>query len=122
KVRIMVRWEGGKFLVSELPELPKTPVGLKGTTARRTTAAAPPSPTDFLAGSMGFSEPPITGDLWSNRGPQPELLWEYRSDTPLEQAPLLSEEVILLAGYDGTFFCTSKDLRQVLYKLKAHAP
>jgi outer membrane protein assembly factor BamB len=120
KDRIYISLTGGKFFVFGLPELPKTPPTFKGTSARRTTAGAPPSPTDFLAGSMGFSEPPITGDLWSNRGPQPGLLWEYRSDSPLEQAPLLND-VILLAGYDGTFFCTSKDLRQVLYKFKAHA-
>src|SRR5438876_5479099 len=122
KDRIYVSLTGGKFFVFGLPELPKTAPGFKGTTVRGTTAAAPPSPIDFLAGSMGFAEPPITGDLWSNRGPQPALLWEYRSDTLLEQAPLLSEDAILLAGYDGTFFCTSKDLRQVLYKFRAHAP
>jgi len=120
KDRIYVSLSGGKFFVFRLPEMPKMAPVFKGTTARRTTAA-PPLPTDFLAGSMGFSEPPITGDQWSNRGPQPELLWEYRSDTRLEQAPLLSEDVILLAGFDGTFFCTSKDLRQVLYRFRAHA-
>jgi outer membrane protein assembly factor BamB len=34
----------------------------------------------------------------------------------------LTVDAILLAGFDGTFFCTSKDLRQTLYQFKAHAP
>src|SRR5262249_51955837 len=122
KDRIYVSLSGGKFFVFRIPEMPKVAPVYKGTTARRTIAAAPASPVDFLAGSMGFSEPPITGDQWSNRGPQPELLWEYRADTRLEQAPLLTEDLVLLAGFDGTFFCTSKDLRQVLYRFRAHAP
>jgi outer membrane protein assembly factor BamB len=121
KERIYISLSGGKFFVFRLPELPKAAVAFKGTTVPGTLATARPAPTDFLAGSMGYSEPPITGDQWSNRGPQPALLWEYRADTRLEQAPLLTEDLILLAGFDGTFFCTTKDLRQVLYRFQAHA-
>jgi outer membrane protein assembly factor BamB len=122
KDRLYISVSGGKFLVYKLPEMPKTAPAFKGITARKTLAAAPPSPNDVLASSMGFSDPPITGEHWSNRGPQPQLLWEYHSDSRLEQAPLLTQDSILLAGFDGTFFCTSKDLRQVLYQFKAHAP
>ncbi len=122
KDRIYVSLSGGKLLVYHLPEIPKKPPTFKGTTARQTFSTARASTTDFLAGSMGFSEPPVTGEMWSNRGPQPEQLWQYLSDTRLEQPPLLTEDAIFLAGFDGTFFCTSKDLRQVLYQFKAHAP
>lgn len=122
KDRLYISVSGGKFLVYRIPEIPKSAPAFKGITARKTLATAPRSAEDFLVGSMGFEEPPITGEHWSNRGPQPELLWEYRSDTRLEQAPLMTEDAILLAGFDGTFFCTSKDLRQVLYQFKAHAP
>jgi outer membrane protein assembly factor BamB len=125
KEKIYISVSGGKFLVFRLPELPKSApkraVAFKGTTVPKTLAMDRPSPADFLAGSMGFSEPPVSGDQWSNRGPQPELLWEYRAETRLEQAPLLSEELILLAGFDGTFSCMTRDLRQVLYRFKAHA-
>jgi outer membrane protein assembly factor BamB len=122
KDRIYVSLSGGKFLVYRLPELPKTAPAFKGTGVPGTLAQAPASPADFIAGSMGFSPPPITGEQWSSRGPQPELLWEYHADTRLEQPPLLARDEILLAGYDGTFFCTSKDLRHILYRFKANAP
>ncbi len=122
KDRLYLSVSGGKFLVFKLPETPKAPPRFKGIVARQTKEEVRQSVIDFLGGSMGFSEPPISGETWSSRGPQPELLWEYRADTRLEQAPLMTEDAILLAGFDGTFFCTSKDLRQMLYKFTAHAP
>jgi outer membrane protein assembly factor BamB len=122
KDRLYLCMSGGKFLVFKLPEKPKAPPPFKGITPRRVKEVVRQSAIDFLGGSMGFAEPPVSGETWVNRGPQPELLWEYRADTRLEQSPLLTEDAILLAGFDGTFFCTSKDLRQVLYKFTAHAP
>jgi len=122
KDRIYVTISGGKMVVYHLPEIPKTAPAFKGVRAPKYQAATKFSEGDFVVGNMGFGEMPISGQKWSNRGPQPDQLWEYRSDTRLEQAPLLTEDAILLAGFDGTFFCTSKDLRQMLYQFKAHAP
>jgi outer membrane protein assembly factor BamB len=124
KDRVYVTLSGGRMLVYKLPEIPKTPPAFRGVVTSQNLRRGPPTGQDILVGTMGFSErrDEKEGQGWSNRGPQPELLWEYRSDTRLEQAPLLTDEVILLASFDGTFFCTTKDLRQTLYQFKAYAP
>jgi outer membrane protein assembly factor BamB len=123
KDRVYITLSGGKMLVYKLPEIPKTPPPFQGVATPKSLSKGAPTGQDILVGTMGFSErKDDSGEKWANRGPQPGLLWEYRSDNRLEQAPLLTHETLLLASFDGTFFCTSKDLRQVLYQFTAHAP
>lgn len=51
-------------------------------------------------------------------GPQPIRVWDYLSDSHLEQTPLLFENMLLLAGTDGSYFGLSKLNRVVLYQHK----
>lgn len=45
-------------------------------------------------------------------GPQPELLFDYMPETRIERAPLLTDDRVVLAGSDGTFFIISKALKE----------
>jgi outer membrane protein assembly factor BamB len=117
----------GRFLVYELPKLPKmaasakTPADKKdsapSTAVDLTAATGATSQVDFT--SAGVSGPADTN--WLNRGPQPRMLWAYLGISRLEQAPLIAPETLLLAGADGTFFATSRDLRITKYRFKADA-
>ena len=117
----------GRFLVYELPKLAKSVAPAKSPGDKKDSA---PLPATDLSGSVAtsaqvdYSGAGVTeerGANWLNRGPQPTLLWSYQGISRLEQAPLISAELLFLAGADGTFFATSRDLRITLYRFQAGA-
>lgn len=58
------------------------------------------------------------GSGWS-AGPQPELLWEFKADARIEQAPILTDNHMVLASVDGTFLVSSKFQRHIPFSFKA---
>jgi outer membrane protein assembly factor BamB len=52
----------------------------------------------------------------------PRLLWDYDVNGRLNQAPLLSGELIVLADSTGTFFGNSKHSRSVQYQFQVDSP
>jgi outer membrane protein assembly factor BamB len=52
--------------------------------------------------------------------PEPQYLWEYKTSARLEQAPILTDELLVLASNDGSFFVTSKHYRHVPYEFKTN--
>src|SRR5204863_2248211 len=84
-------------------------------------AFAPPAGTLSTRGTL--TSPYNFRPLLEPAGPRPRLLWDHRVGTGgLEQAPLLTEEFLTLAGTDGSFFTTSKFINQILYSFKTEAP
>jgi outer membrane protein assembly factor BamB len=55
-------------------------------------------------------------------GPQPEFVYEYIAETRLELAPLMAENLLALAGSDGTFFAISKFEPRLQYRFRAQSP
>lgn len=60
--------------------------------------------------SVSSSE--YTVDQRFEGGAQPERIWEYRANAPIEQPPLLNKELVMLAASDGTFQASLKEARQ----------
>jgi outer membrane protein assembly factor BamB len=117
----------GRFLVYELPRPTKASAPAK-IAAEKESAPLPPVDLSTRVGDMNqvdHTSSSVTADRgadWLNRGPQPHLLWQYLGTSPLEQSPLIAPDVVLLAGADGTFFATTRDLRITKYRFKADAP
>ena len=52
-------------------------------------------------------------------GPQPELHWEFRADARIEQAPILTDNLMVVAGTDGTFLVSPKFQRTIPFQFNA---
>ncbi|MBV9122072.1 MAG: PQQ-binding-like beta-propeller repeat protein [Planctomycetes bacterium] len=74
----------------------------------RTAPEGSPSPN-----RPGFQARPGLTDI--------EYQFDYVSQSPLEQQPLLVEDLVVLAATDGTFFAISKYERKLVYQFKAES-
>jgi outer membrane protein assembly factor BamB len=55
-------------------------------------------------------------------GPQPQFLWEYLADSPLELAPLYTTNFVAVASFNGVFYVMSNEDGRHLYRLQAGPP
>jgi len=76
--------------------------------------------------NSNYSSGPLTAARRLNdseaTGPRPQLIWEYEPGARLEQAPLLSQDLLTVAGADGSFFTTSKHERREFFRFHTEAP
>ena len=120
----------GKIYTYQLPDLGRA---AQATADKKAMAESVPPPkpaaeSTYRSGGGSLSSfGPLTAtrkiELEEETGPRGLLIWEYPVGAGrLEQAPLLTDEFLTLAGTDGTFFTTSKFLNQILYSFKTEAP
>lgn len=109
---------GNRFSVYDLPEVfrplfpgQKRPEKPSAMPARESTPYGA-----RLTAIGGASERPSGGT-----GPQPQFVWDFRADSRLEQAPILTNDLVVLAGTNGAFFVASKVQRQVPYEFQTGA-
>ncbi len=118
----------GRLSAFVLPKTGPSPGKAGGTDKKPDKGALPPSPpaNPILPGSGPPAYPEATPNLpvgeLAARGPQPIFLWEFQSETRVDQAPLATQDRLLWAGVDGTFFATPKSEARVQYSFKAFAP
>jgi outer membrane protein assembly factor BamB len=55
-------------------------------------------------------------------GPQPQFLWEYLTDSPVELSPLYTASFVAMASYNGVFFVMGNEDGRHLYRLQAGPP
>ena len=55
-------------------------------------------------------------------GPQPQLAWDYFSESRLELAPLVTAQFLLVPSYAGSFMAMRKFDGGIRYRFKATAP
>lgn len=133
--RIFMPLGTGVLSIFELPDLgtrkkknahPYAPQKPPESAAAVPSAAVVPSASASNPyGVSGISSPYATTPIFTSRPKpplQPELLWDYRAAARLERTPLLTDNLMVLAGSDGTFFVASKFERQVPFSFRAAAP
>lgn len=61
-------------------------------------------------------------NLKARQGHDPIYIWSYHADARLEAQPILSEDGVVIAGADGSFFIMAQTNNKVLGKFETQAP
>jgi outer membrane protein assembly factor BamB len=118
----------GELFAYQVPEglpIPPPPADTSADKASPPAVAPATSGTDYVPAPVGRANDPATPALAKPALPErgrPRLLWNYRASTRLEQAPLQTRDLLVLAGVDGLYFASSKVTGQPQYRFRAQAP
>jgi outer membrane protein assembly factor BamB len=95
----------------------KTPTTQTQTETKDSTENAPRGPYRNTVGPYASGR----ADTGLVTGPHPEVLWEYKGSGRLEQAPILTDTLMVLISTDGSFLVSNKFQRQIPFQFKAAA-
>jgi outer membrane protein assembly factor BamB len=102
-----------QLYVYGLPDAPRPAAAAKNG-GDRPPQALPPPPDSSGAAALSFpGEPP---------GPRLQLDWDYAADARLDQAPLVTGDLVLAVAADGSAFATSKVRFDPQFRFQADAP
>src|SRR5262249_34132427 len=86
-----------------------SPSAVYGVSGQRVTSLGP------VSGVRPASDRVVTG-------PQPRILWDYRSESRFEGMPLLTRESVIVADTGGAFLILAKPNRYLRYRCQTDSP
>jgi outer membrane protein assembly factor BamB len=129
-VRLYVPVGSGRLHAYELPR-PGTLTAQASVSANANKAEPPPSAPGAVQSrvlEIGRSLSPLNRSVYllstesPYAGPSPQPLWDFPGNLRVEQAPLLFQDIVLLATVDGAAVALSKYDGRVLYRLQYDTP